>query len=60
MQDKPKACEGGDTISDGDFEECQYCGDKVRHDLVDHAFFGFQASCEHRKQGINQDDGGEK
>ena len=52
---KSKACEGGPTITDGDFEECPHCGTRVRHDLVDNPFFGFRVSCPH-KCGANKND----
>lgn len=31
-------------------EECRACGNRVRHDLVDHPFFGFKAGCDRWKQ----------
>ena len=31
-------------------EECRACGDGVRHDLVDHPFFGFKAGCDRWKE----------
>lgn len=49
-----KACEGGRTIEvlrpGTEFRECERCGMSVRHDLVDHAFFGFEASCPLKKE----------
>lgn len=38
-----RACEGEATITEDDFEKCAYCGMRVRNDLVDHWFFGFQS-----------------
>ena len=45
-----RACLGALTITEqnamGDMERCQVCGAEVRWDLVDHPFFGFEASCD--------------
>lgn len=50
-----RACMGGATRPTREgpehFEECRACGTGVRFDLVDHPFFGFRASCDHRTQG---------
>ena len=40
-----KACQGDETITVGNFEECAECELSVRFDLVNHPFFGFQSSC---------------
>lgn len=37
-----KACDGGRVLEDGDFAECWECGTRVRWDLRDDAFWGFQ------------------
>ena len=46
----PKACRGGSTLpamAGGEpAQECQFCGTKVRDDLVDHPFYGFEADCD--------------
>ncbi len=43
---KEKACEDGRTLTyvdgSGEFAECVECGTRVRWDLVDHPFWGFQ------------------
>jgi hypothetical protein len=37
-----KACEGGRTFQAWhNMEECAACGTRIRHELVDHPFFGF-------------------
>jgi len=50
--DKPKACEGGNTISSylncNPAQECQACGRKVIDEFVDHNFFGFESSCQYK------------
>lgn len=43
-----KACEGASTLTDGDFEECLSCGTRIRWDLVNHPFWGFQ-NCHTRR-----------
>ena len=40
-----KACQGDETISVGDMEECVTCEKQIRHDLVDHPFWGFRQTC---------------
>lgn len=40
-----KACNGDETISVGDMEECLACETRVRNDLVDHPFWGFRSTC---------------
>jgi hypothetical protein len=42
-----RACEGAATIDHGDMAECPHeqCRKRVAHDLVDHPFFGFAATC---------------
>jgi hypothetical protein len=51
--DERKACEGADTIENRDsceeMRECIACGSRVRHDLTEHPFFGFSASCPNAK-----------
>lgn len=46
-----RACQGAETISTmmglEHAQECHYCGMKVRDDLVDHPFFGFESGCSH-------------
>jgi len=44
MRDAEKACDGGRTIDvpGTAWRECLDCGTRVRWDLVDHPFFGFQ------------------
>lgn len=43
-----KACDGGRTLdADHDMLECVECGRRIRWDLVDHPFWGFQ-NCEDR------------
>lgn len=55
MTDKPRACEGGQTVEADVFgtmehmEECQACGACVRFDLMDHKFFGFANTCPDKK-----------
>lgn len=43
-----RACKGGITreakMGCEAAQECTVCGQKVRHDLTDHPFFGFAAS----------------
>lgn len=46
---KDKACEGGRTLTDGDFHECLECGVRVRHDLVYHRLIGFSSACSARQ-----------
>jgi hypothetical protein len=45
-----RACMGAPTITEqhamGDMVRCQVCGTAVRWDLVDHPFWGFEASCD--------------
>lgn len=47
------ACKGAPTrtvhSATGDLKECQACGARVAHDLVDHPLLGFKAGCEHGK-----------
>lgn len=49
MSERERACEGGDTIPhwhcQGEMHECQHCGTQVQWDMVDHPFWGFEASC---------------
>jgi len=45
-----RGCEGGPTLTAGDFDECAECGTRVAHDLTDHPFFGFAASCPNRER----------
>jgi len=54
-----RACEGAATIDDGDMRECphQDCRVRVAHDLVDHSFFGFKASCPMKKGRSGTGDG---
>lgn len=40
-----RACGGAGAISAGEMAECQECGTRVEWDLIDHAFWGFAASC---------------
>lgn len=43
-----KACMGAPTRSVRTIEymeECEFCGLRVRDDMVDNSFFGFAASC---------------
>lgn len=37
-----KACDGGRVFEDGDFAECAECGTRIRWDLREHPFWGFQ------------------
>lgn len=46
-----KACDGGQTLTDGDFEECLKCGLQIRGDLVGHSFWGFQ-NCREKSQPL--------
>lgn len=42
------ACRGATTKevrTTEHMEQCRACGDEVRHDLVDHEFWGFKAGC---------------
>jgi hypothetical protein len=39
---RDKACDGERTLEDGDFVECLECGTRVRWDLRDDPFWGFQ------------------
>ena len=46
-----RACLDGPTRSmPNNMEECVECGTCVRHDLVDHPFFGFKNGCQRLKQ----------
>lgn len=47
MSDERKACDGEITLEDGDFQECLACGTRIRWDLCDHPFWGFQ-NCERK------------
>lgn len=38
----PKACDGERVLEDGDFAECAACGARIRWDLRDDPFWGFQ------------------
>lgn len=40
-----KACDGGRVLEYFDMAECSECGTRVRWDLQDHSFWGFQ-NCE--------------
>lgn len=37
-----KACDGGRVFESGDFAECAECGTRVRWDVRDDPFWGFQ------------------
>lgn len=60
MSDERKACEDGDTIAhwhcQGEMHECVHCGSQVQWDLVDHAFFGFRATCPERRAKAKEAD----
>lgn len=55
-----RACMGAPTLTNNDFatemQECVHCGRRVAWDLVDHPFFGFAASCEHKDLKEPSDD----
>ncbi len=59
---KRMACLGAVTRSTREgpehFEECRECGTGVRWDLVDHAFFGFRASCDRKSPSDGEAEGG--
>jgi hypothetical protein len=41
-----KACEGGRTVEAWrEMEQCLHCEMAVRHDLVNHPFWGFENAC---------------
>lgn len=48
MVPERRACKGGQTapvrMGCEHAQECVVCGQRVRDDMVDHAFFGFAAS----------------
>jgi hypothetical protein len=33
------------------FKECRACGDRVREDMQEHWFFGWDNSCPHKMEG---------
>ena len=45
-----KACQGGNVLEIGDFAECAHCGTRIRWDLRDHPFWGFQNCAEAMRQ----------
>lgn len=49
-KEAPGACEGGETISNAwdNMVECRECGMRVRWDLAEHPFYGFEACCGRR------------
>jgi hypothetical protein len=49
-----KACDGGRVLEEGDFAECIECGSRVRWDLRDDAFWGFQ-NCRDKSPALTDD-----
>lgn len=60
---KGRACEGGQTYEVdpcGDMRSCAHCDREVRWDMVDHPFWGFEASCSEKRKMIRCLDCGAK
>lgn len=59
VKERPQMCAAGGAktkyvrVGSGHFKECRACGTRIREDLQEHPFFGWNASCGAAKDDAN-------